>query len=57
MKRYVLLAGGSGARVAEAMLCAACAGVFQADSLELLLADPDRRGVRSADLLRAKYAA
>lgn len=56
MKRYVLLAGGSGARVAEAMLCAACAGVFQADSLELLLADPDRRGVRSADLLRAKYA-
>ena len=56
MKRYVLLVGGSGARVAEAMLCAACAGVFRADALDVLLADVDHRGSRSAELLRAKYA-
>lgn len=56
MKRFVLLVGGSGARVAEALLCAACAGVFQADALDVLLADMDRRGTRSAELLRAKYA-
>lgn len=54
MKRYVLLAGGSGARVAEALLCGACAGVFQAETLEVLLADPDRQG--AAALLKAKYA-
>lgn len=56
MKRYVLPVGGSGARVAEALLCAACAGVFQADELHVLLADTDHRGSRSAELLRAKYA-
>lgn len=56
MKRYVLLVGGSGARVAEAVLCAGCAGVFQADSLDVLLADLNQTGVRSADMLRAKYA-
>lgn len=56
MKRFVLLVGGSGARVAEALLCAACAGVFQADALDVLLADTDHRGARSAELLRAKYA-
>ena len=56
IKRYVLLVGGSGARVAEALLCAACAGVFQADALDVLLADTDHRGTRSAELLKAKYA-
>jgi len=56
MKRYVLLVGGSGARVAEALLLGACAGVFQADVLNVLLADTDHRGTRSAELLRAKYA-
>lgn len=56
MKRYVVLVGGTGARVAEAVLCGACAGVFQADELEVLLADTDRRGTRSASLLSAKYA-
>ena len=56
MKRYVLLVGGSGARVGESLLCAACAGVFQAEQLRVLLADTDHRGLRSAELLRAKYA-
>lgn len=56
MKRYVLFVGGTGARAAEALLCAACAGVLQADTLEVLLADTDRRGLRSAELLKAKYA-
>ncbi len=56
MKRFVLLVGGSGARVAEAMLCAACAGVFQAERLDVLLTDTDHRGTRSAEMLRAKYA-
>lgn len=56
MKRFVLLVGGSGARVAEALLCGACAGVLQADVLDVLLADTDHRGARSAELLRAKYA-
>ena len=56
MKRFVLFVGGSGARMAEALLTAACAGVLQADVLHVLLADTDRRGVRSAEMLRAKYA-
>ena len=56
MKRFVLFVGGSGARAAEALLVAACAGVFQADVLNVLLADTDHRGLRSAELLRAKYA-
>ena len=56
MKRFVLFVGGSGARAAEALLVAACAGVLQSDALEVLLADTDRRGLRSAELLQAKYA-
>ena len=45
MKRYVLLVGGTGARLADALICAASAGVFPAEKLEVLLADTDRRGV------------
>lgn len=56
MKRYVLLVGGTGARLADALLCAACAGVFQAEQISVLLADTDRRGVRSAGLVAAKMA-
>lgn len=56
MKRYVLLVGGTGARIADALLTAASAGVFPAETLEVLLADTDRRGVRSARLAAAKMA-
>ena len=56
MKRYVLLVGGTGARLADALLCAASAGVFPAEKLNVLLADTDRRGVRSAGLVAAKMA-
>jgi len=56
MKRYVLFAGGTGARVAEALLMAAAAGVTQADHLQVLLADTDLSGSRSVELLRAQYA-
>ena len=56
MKRYVLLCGGTGARMADALIVAASAGVFPAETLEVLLADPDRRGVRSAGLAAAKMA-
>lgn len=56
MKRYVLLVGGTGARLADALICAACAGVFPAEKVNVLLADTDRRGVRSAGLVGAKMA-
>ncbi len=56
MKRYVLLVGGTGARLADALLCAASAGAFPAEKLSVLLADTDRRGVRSAGLVAAKMA-
>lgn len=56
MKRYVLLVGGTGARLADALIVAASAGVFPAEKLEVLLADTDRRGVRSAGLAAAKMA-
>ncbi len=56
MKRYVLLVGGTGARLADALLAAVSAGVFPAEKLEVLLADTDRRGVRSAGLVAAKMA-
>ncbi len=56
MKRYVLLVGGTGARLADALICAASAGAFPAEKLEVLLADTDRRGIRSAGLVAAKMA-
>ena len=56
MKRYVLLVGGTGARLADALLVAASAGVFPAERVNVLLADTDRRGVRSAGLVSAKMA-
>ena len=56
MKRYVLLVGGTGARLADALIVAASAGAFPAEKLEVLLADTDRRGVRSANLVSAKMA-
>lgn len=56
MKRYVLLVGGTGARLADALICAASAGVFPAEKLTVLLADTDRRGIRSAGLVAAKMA-
>lgn len=56
MKRYVLFVGGGGARAAEALLVASCAGVLRAESLQVFLADTDHHGLRSAELLRAKYA-
>ena len=56
MKRYVLLVGGTGARLADALIVAASAGAFPAEKLEVLLADTDRRGVRSAGLVAAKMA-
>ena len=56
MKRYVLLVGGTGARLTDALICAACAGVFPAEKVNVLLADTDRRGVRSAGLASAKVA-
>ncbi len=56
MKRFVLLLGGTGARVADALITAASAGVFPAETLQVLLADPDRRGVRSSGMVAAKMA-
>ena len=56
MKRYVLLVGGTGARLADALLAAVSAGVFPAEKVNVLLADTDRRGVRSAGLVAAKMA-
>ena len=56
MKRYVLLVGGTGARLADALLVAASAGAFPAEKVNVLLADTDRRGVRSAGLVAAKMA-
>ncbi len=56
MKRYVLLVGGTGARLADALLCAMSAGVFPAEKVEVLLADTDRRGMQSAGLVSAKMA-
>lgn len=56
MKRYVLLVGGTGARLADALLVAASAGAFPKEELHVLLADTDRRGVRSAGLVAAKMA-
>ena len=56
MKRYVLLVGGTGARLADALLVAASAGAFPAGKMSVLLADTDRRGVRSAGLVAAKMA-
>lgn len=56
MKRYVLLVGGTGARLADALICASSAGVFPAERLNVLLADTDRRGIRSASLVAAKMA-
>ena len=56
MKRYVLLVGGTGARLADAMLVAASAGAFPKERIDVLLADTDRRGVRSAGLVAAKLA-
>ena len=56
MKRYVLLLGGTGARMVDALIAAASAGVFPAETLQVLLADTDRRGVRSASLAAAKLA-
>lgn len=56
MKRYVLLVGGTGARLADALLCAVSAGAFPAEKVNVLLADTDRRGVRSAGLVAAKMA-
>ncbi len=56
MKRYVLLVGGTGARLADALLCAAGAGAFPAEKIDVLLADTDHRGVRSAALVSAKMA-
>ena len=56
MKRYVLLVGGTGARLADALIVAASAGVFPAEKIEVLLADTDRRGLRSAGLVSAKMA-
>lgn len=56
MKRYVLLVGGTGARLADALLVAASAGVFPAEKMNVLLADTDRRGVQGAALVSAKMA-
>ena len=56
MKRYVLLVGGTGARLADALIVACSAGAFPAEKLEVLLADTDRRGMRSASLVSAKMA-
>lgn len=56
MKRYVLLVGGTGARLADALIVSASAGVFPAEKLNVLLVDTDRRGVQGASLVSAKMA-
>ena len=41
MKRYVLLVGGTGARLADGLIVAASAGAFPREELKVLLADTD----------------
>lgn len=56
MKQYVLLVGGSGTRLLDALICASAAGVYPAERLEVLLADTDRSGLRGTKLAQAKLA-
>ncbi len=56
MKRYVLLVGGAGARMMDALIAASAAGVYPAGQIDVLLADVDQRGVQGAAMLRAHLA-
>ncbi len=56
MKRFVVLVGGAGARMMDALICAAGAGVYPGGEIEVLLADVDQRGVQGAAMLQAHLA-
>ncbi len=56
MRQYVLLFGGSGERVAQALIFALCAGIFPAETVEALLVDTDQAG-DPAQALRQGVAA
>ncbi len=56
MKRYLLLIGGAGARLTDALLCAVSAGVCPPGDLRILLADVDQRGVQGAAMQAAHLA-
>lgn len=54
MKRVAIFFGGCGARVAESLVFAACAGVLAAPDMHLVFVDPDAsdpHGARAATLL------
>ncbi len=56
MKRFILLLGGTGGRTLDALLTAASAGVFPAETLEVLLIDTDWRDADSTHRLNTKLA-
>lgn len=51
MKRVILLFGGSGGRMAEALLFSACAGILPEEELSILLCDSDGDGMHGATQL------
>lgn len=51
MKRVVLLFGGSGGRMAAALLFLACAGILPEEEIRLVLCDPDGEGMHGAQQL------
>lgn len=51
MKRVILLFGGSGGRMAEALLFSACAGILPEEELSILLCDSDGEGMHGATQL------
>lgn len=54
--RYVIFVGGTGSRMATALICAAAAGVYPDETLNVLLADTAHQGLRSAEMVTAQAA-
>lgn len=54
--RYVIFVGGTGSRMATALICAAAAGVYPDETLNVLLADTAHQGLRSAEMVAAQAA-
>ena len=51
MKRVAMLFGGCGGRVAESLVCAACAGVLSVPDMRLMFVDPDTEDAHTARAL------
>ena len=52
MKRVIFLFGGSGGRMAEALVLTACAGILPEEELHIILCDPQADGVHGTAQLR-----